>query len=203
MVAPDDAPAPIYTIGHSNHSVERLLELLAANEIAVVVDVRSSPYSKYADQFNLAALEAALTQAGPRYVYLGDALGGMPNVPGFYDAEGHVRYDLIAASDRFREGLARLLGIARERRVALLCSEEDPQECHRHLLLARVLGEQGVAVLHLRGDGSVVGDEELGAAVELERTGGQQSLFEEDGERPWRSTQSATRKGPPRNSSSA
>lgn len=202
MVAPADAPT-IYTIGHSNSTVERLLELLAAHEITTVVDVRSSPYSKYADQFNLAALEATVTQAGLRYVYLGDALGGMPNVPGFYDAEGHVRYDLLAASERFREGLERLLALARERRVALLCSEEDPSECHRHLLLGRVLGEQGVTVLHLRGDGSAISDADLAAAVERERTGGQQSLFEDDGERPWRSTQSATRRPPPRSSSSA
>ncbi len=202
MVAPDDA-LTIYTIGHSNSAVERLLALLAAHEITIVVDVRSSPYSKYADQFNLAVLEATVTQAGLRYVYLGDALGGMPSVPGFYDAEGHVRYDLLAASERFQEGLARLLELARERRVALLCSEEDPAECHRHLLLGRVLGEQGVTVLHLRGDGSAISDADLAAAVERERTGGQQSLFDDDGERPWRSTQSATRRPPPRSSSSA
>ncbi|MCE5236938.1 DUF488 domain-containing protein [bacterium] len=201
MVAPADA-LTVYTVGHSNHTVERLLELLAAHDIAVVADVRSSPYSKYAGQFNRAPLEAAVAQAGLAYAYLGEALGGMPNVPGFYDADGHVRYDLIAASDRFRDGLARLLEIARERRVALLCSEEDPGDCHRHLLLARVLCERGVTVLHLRGDGSVTSDADLTAAAEFERTGGQQSLFEDDGERPWRSTRSATPRSQPRSSSS-
>ncbi len=202
MVAPTDA-LTVYTVGHSNHTVEGLFELLAAHDIAVVADVRSSPYSRYAGQFSRAPLEAAVAQAGLAYVYMGEALGGMPNVPGYYDAEGYVRYDLIAASDRFRDGLARLLDIARERRVALLCSEEDPRDCHRHLLLARVLGKRGVTVLHLRGDGSVTSDADLTAAAEFERTGGQQSLFEDDGDRPWRSTRSATQRSQPRSSSSA
>ncbi len=202
MVAPD-AALTVYTVGHSNHTVERLLELLAAHDIAAVADVRSSPYSKYAGQFNRAPLEALVAQAGLTYVYLGEALGGMPNVPGFYDADGHVRYDLIAASDRFRDGLARLLDIARERRVALLCSEEDPRDCHRHLLLARVLGGRGVTVLHLRGDGSVISDADLTATVEIERAGSQQSLFADDGVRPWRSTRSATPRSQPRSPSSA
>lgn len=202
MVAPEDA-LTVYTVGHSNHTVERLLELLAAHDIAAVADVRSSPYSRYAGQFNHAPLEAAVAQAGLAYVYLGEALGGMPNVPGFYDADGHVRYDLIAASDRFRDGLARLLDIARERRVALLCSEEDPRDCHRHLLLARVLGGRGVTVLHLRGDGSVISDADLTATVEIERAGSQQSLFADDGVRPWRSTRSATPRSQPRSPSSA
>jgi len=199
MVAP---PLTVHTIGHSNHTVERLVELLAAHGVAIVVDVRSSPYSKYAAQFNHDALQAALPSAELEHVYLGDALGGMPNVPGFYDAEGHVRYDRIAASARFQEGLARLLEIARERPTAVLCSEEDPRDCHRHLLLARVLTEHGVAVVHLRGDGTSVTEEELAAAIERERTGGQQSLFEDDTERPWRSAQSATPRRPPRGSSS-
>lgn len=199
MVSP--AGPVIYTIGHSNHPVGRLLELLAAHGIAVVVDVRSSPYSKYADQFNHDALQAALPPAGLEYVYLGEALGGMPKVPGFYGGDGHVRYDLIAASARFQEGLAQLLGLARERPVVLLCSEEDPGACHRHLLLARVLGERGVAVVHLRADGSSVTDDALTAAVEAERTGGQPRLFADDTERPWRSTHSATRRNPPSGSS--
>lgn len=193
---------PIFTIGHSNHPAEKLGDLLTQHAIELLVDVRSSPYSKYASQFNKEPLQDFIATIRREYLYMGTELGGQPDIPGFYDAAGHVRYDLIAASARFQAGVADLLRLADRRTVGLLCSEENPAECHRHLLLGRVLGERGAVVLHIRGDGSLLSDDEVTQAAELERTGGQQSLFAEDEERPWRSTRSATRRNPPRSSSS-
>jgi len=192
---------PIYTVGHSNHPVEILGELLARHGIGVLVDVRSSPYSKYASQFNKEPLRDFVIAGGREYAYMGQELGGQPSAPGFYDDAGHVRYDLVAASESFRRGIGQLLDVAMASRVALLCSEEDPTDCHRHLLLARVLREADVAVLHIRADGSAISDDELTLAAEVERTGGQQALFEIDEEPPWRSTHSVTRRDPPRSSS--
>jgi uncharacterized protein (DUF488 family) len=192
---------PIYTLGHSNHSPETLGELLARHYIRVLVDVRSAPYSRYASQFNREALRDFVTAVGCEYVYMGQELGGMPDAPGFYDEGGHVRYDLIAASDRFRQGIQQLLAMSTAHRIVLLCSEEEPRDCHRHLLLARVLAEHDAPVMHIRADGTIVSDEELTRAVETERTGGQQPLFEIEEEPPWRSTRSATRRNPPPNSS--
>jgi hypothetical protein len=81
--------------------------------------------------------------------------------PDFYDAKGHVLYSAVAKSDRFASGLERLLTGAATYRVAILCSEENPEYCHRRLLVGRVLADRGITVHHIRGDGSVVSEEDL------------------------------------------
>jgi uncharacterized protein (DUF488 family) len=175
--------ARLLTIGHSNHSMEKLLELLALYSVQVVADVRSSPYSKYATQFDREALSEALRAAGFRYVYLGGELGGRPRGDHYYDAAGHVLYDRVVESPGFQAGVARLEEGLRQYVVATLCAEEDPAGCHRRLLVGRVLGERGVAVEHIRGDGRLQSEAELCAA---EPHDGQLSLFEEI-EAPWKS----------------
>src|SRR5437879_3976652 len=102
-------PATILTIGHSNHSIEKLVGLLQARGVEVVVDTRSQPYSKYTVQFNREALQSAIAGAGMKYLYLGRELGGRPEEAGFYDADGHVLYAKVAASLLFREGIERVL----------------------------------------------------------------------------------------------
>lgn len=191
----------IYTLGHSNVPLETLGDLLTQHEITALVDVRSQPYSKYATHFNRESLQPFIENLGLRYVFMGRELGGHPESPMYYDDEGYVRYDLIAASERFQEGLAKVVRASATLRVALLCSEEDPTHCHRRLLIARVLREQGVAVLHLRGDGRVQAEEDLVREEQLEKTAGQQSLFDVEEEPLWRSSQSAIPKKAPRNSS--
>src|SRR5262245_2726227 len=104
----DEVRRDLYTIGHSNHSSEHLVGLLVQHQIGVVADVRSLPRSGYSPQHDRAALEHELAAAGVRYVFLGDELGGRPPEPGFYDDEGHVRYDLVARSERFETGIDRL-----------------------------------------------------------------------------------------------
>jgi uncharacterized protein (DUF488 family) len=181
----------LWTVGHSHHAIERFLELLDAHQIAVLADVRSQPYSKFAPQFSAAPLKEAVTAHGLHYAFFGDTLGGRPDGDAFYDDEGHVRYDRVAESDLFREGVARLKrGIARGARVALMCSEEDPIVCHRHLLVGRVLASEGVTLRHIRGDGRVQTDADL---VAKKRGDAQESLFDDDAlgeiqkEAPWRS----------------
>jgi len=129
----------IWTIGHSNHPIERFIALLRDASIQVVADVRSQPYSAFAGHFSQAALRTSLEEAGFRYVFLGRELGGRPPEAEMYDEEGHVRYDMVAASDRFAAGLDRLLEGARTFRVAIMCSEEDPTECHRTLLIGEAM----------------------------------------------------------------
>ena len=180
-VVPDSAR--LLTIGHSNHSMEHFLELLAQHSVQVVADVRSRPYSKYTTQFDREALAEALRLAGFRYVYLGGELGGRPRGDHYYDAAGHVLYDKVVESPGFQAGVARLEEGLRQYVVATLCAEEDPAGCHRRLLVGRVLGGRGVAVEHIRGDGRLQTEAELSAA---EPHDGQLSLFEEI-EAPWKS----------------
>lgn len=151
----------IFTVGHSSRTVEEFLQLLATQGIQVVVDVRSSPYSKFAGQFNREPLRAALKKAGLYYIFMGDAIGGVPSDRSLYDEEGYVDYGRISQTEGFREAIDRLLKGIETYRTVLMCGEEDPQGCHRHLLDARVLREKGVQVLHIRGDGSVEDDEDL------------------------------------------
>ncbi len=131
----NNAKPRVLTIGHSNHTVEHFLGLLRAHGIQVVVDERSQPYSKYATQFDQDLLKPALQNAGFRYLYLGRELGGRPEGDEFYDAEGHVLYDRVAATSLFQEGLKRLERGIREYNVAMLCAEENPAGCHRRLLV--------------------------------------------------------------------
>lgn len=182
----------LFSIGHSNQDMDALLSLLKENGVEVVVDVRSSPHSGYASQFDREPLEAALKRAGLNYIFLGKELGGHPDDPACYDGDGHVVYEQVAASARFLEGIRRLERGIEKFRVAILCSEENPAQCHRRLLVSRVLASRGIVVDHIRGDGRVQTEAEL----TLEETGGQGDLFEglEDGATWRRSTQSVSRK---------
>ena len=191
----------IFTIGHSNHEPMTFLDLLKKYNIQILVDIRSSPYSRYATQYNKDTLEFLVSQANIEYQYFGAHLGGKPSGPQFYDSEDRVLYGKIAESESFLEGIERLLELVRFSTVAILCSEEDPSQCHRRLLVTRVLVERGIGVLHIRGDGSVIGEEELQAAEEAAKTKGQLSMFASAEDEAWKSTRSVSHKNPPRNSS--
>ena len=159
----------IFTIGHSNHSAEKFVDLLKEHGIEVVADVRSQPYSRHAPHFNARDIEAILWDNGIRRLFLGFALGGRPTAEEFYDADGRVDYARIERSRSFLDGIKQLESSIREHKITLLCSEEDPIGCHRRLLVGRVLGERGIVVRHIRGDGSV--------QAEGEASGDQPVLF--------------------------
>lgn len=172
-----EAGRSIYTIGHSNHPMDRLIDLLEAHDVEVLVDVRSQPYSRYAPQFDKRSLEAAIGVAGLKYLYLGKELGGRPDGKEFYDDTGRVRYSEVAKSPLFLEGAGRLEMGIQKYRVAMLCSEEDPAGCHRRLLVGHFLHGKGVKVLHIRGDGSVQAEDRLGDADTNAHANGQLPLF--------------------------
>ena len=201
--AQQDGSPTVYTVGHSNVSQEAFIALLQQHRIDVLVDVRSAPYSKYVPHFNGDALKQAVVRTGIKYLYLGGELGGRPREREFYDAKGHVRYDLIAESPEFRKGIERLLRGIREHRVALMCNEEDPHECHRRLLVGRVLTARGVAVLHIRGDGRIQPEAELAEAERKDAPADVQQEFAFAArEKPeWKSTRSVSQARPPKPSS--
>lgn len=144
----------IYTIGHSNHPIEILLDLLHQHDIACLVDVRSSPYSRFSPHFRKRDLEAHLRDTGITYVYLGDSLGGRPGESRNFTQSDLVDYAEIARQPWYEEGLQSLFEIATEQRTAFMCSEEDPRHCHRNLLIADSLISRSLAeVIHIRGDG--------------------------------------------------
>ncbi|MGQ9674480.1 MAG: DUF488 domain-containing protein [Chloroflexota bacterium] len=197
----NDENLTIWTIGHSNQSFEQFLDLLKRHQIDDVVDVRSSPYSRYATHFSKEAIEDSLARHRIRYIFLGDLIGGRPAETKFYDSEGCVLYGKLAESPKFQKGLDRLLEEIEMYRVAILCGEEDPTECHRRLLIGRMLSEKGVAIRHIRGDGRAQTEAEVAEEEELRSTKGQLSLFEMEAQKEWKSTRSVLPRRAPRSSS--
>lgn len=161
----------IYTIGHSNVAANRIIELIQRFEIKVLLDVRSSPYSQYCPQFNREDFARKLKNAEIKYKYAGDYLGGRPKDAACYKdgqiPEGHadylhlVDYLAVMTKDFFQKGIERLIGIAEKECLVVMCSEEDPSNCHRHHLIGRYLTSQGYTVLHIRGDGNIIKDQML------------------------------------------
>jgi uncharacterized protein (DUF488 family) len=152
----------ILTVGHSNHPVERLLALLRQHGVQILADVRSQPYSRFAHQFNRENLQPVVTDAGLQYLFLGEELGGRQLGKIADHQERLAAYDRIAALPAFQRGIERVLTGAQEYRIALLCAEEDPTECHRRVWVTRALRERGAEVEHLRGDGHVDPEDALG-----------------------------------------
>ncbi len=156
-------PTKLWTIGHSNHSAEHFLSLLQQHGIETVVDVRSQPYSRFSPHFRQSRLRELLSEIGLDYLFLGDELGGRPKEPELYDDAGNVAYGRVARTERFTAGLHRLMATAATQRVAAMCSEENPERCHRRLLVARALlkNESAPTVMHIRGDGRLASESEM------------------------------------------
>jgi len=173
--------------------------MLQRNGVQVLAAVRSHAYSNYSPQFDREALKEALTRIGVKYVDLGRELGGRPQGSEFYDADGHVLYDRVAASERFAEGIRRLEDGMKKYRVAMLCSEEGPSVCHRALLVGRVLRAQGAQVERIRGEGRIPADDEVFAGNDSKEKPGK--LFDADEAPAWKSIPSLLRKRWQNNSS--
>ena len=144
----------VYSIGHSNHPIVRFLELLRTADVSAVADVRSVPFSRRWPQFGRKRLEPALANAGIAYVYLGAELGGRPDDPALL-SNGKPDYERMAAIPRFQAGLDRVIDGARRYRVALMCAEREPRECHRFLLVSPHLVARGVMIRHILADGTI------------------------------------------------
>lgn len=170
----------IHTLGHSRHSIERFVELVRAHGVALIVDVRGQPFSRFNPQFNREHFKEALAAAGIDYLWRGDALSGRPKDPDFRGPDDQVVWDKLRHWPALSEGLEEVLARAGEVPLALVCAEEDPVRCHRRFLLTAPLVERGAEVVHIRGNGRVVTEEEL-RAREATAAGGQLSLFGDDG----------------------
>lgn len=137
------------TIGHSNHSLEKFLELLAAHDITKLIDVRSWPSSRHFPYFNRTELQEALAAGGINYLWFGKELGG--------------KGDGNTAAPAFRAHIRKLAKVTEREQAAVMCAEEDPLHCHRKHLLGEPLSDIGIELLHIRGDGSCVADDTLNA----------------------------------------
>ncbi|KAA9010042.1 DUF488 domain-containing protein [Histidinibacterium aquaticum] len=144
----------IFTVGHSTHSMDKFLQLLKAHQVTAIADVRSSPYSRHVPHFSRETLSEALAENGVAYVFLGRELGARSRDNSCY-VNDVVSYDRLSNTSEFQSGIHRLLDGRKSYRISLMCSEKDPTECHRTILVAKRLVEIAVPVVHILGDGSV------------------------------------------------
>ena len=149
-----DPQRRVLTIGHSTHTFEEFLGLLRQHNVTAVADVRSAPYSRFNPQFNRDALASALHAEGIQYVYLGRELGGRSGDPRCYK-NGRIRYERVRKTKPFRIGLLRVVDGAARHRIALMCVEKEPLDCHRTLMVSPALDEKGVEVAHIHASGNV------------------------------------------------
>ena len=141
-------PPALLTVGHSNHPIERFLALLTRHGVTALGDVRSFPRSRFNPQFNRERLDASLREHGIGYVFLGDALGGKRDEPAARD------YAAVSATPSFQAGLARVREGAARHRIALMCAEKDPLDCHRFVLVCRHL-RRDLEIAHILADGGL------------------------------------------------
>lgn len=146
---------PVYTIGHSNRSIEDFIGMLKMYSIKYLVDVRSKPYSAYNPQFIRKNLEASLQEHNLVYVYMGDAIGGRPANAGCY-TNGRVDYSKVKETPLYRQGIERLkTAYVKDISLAIMCAEANPCNCHRSKLISATLAEDGISVMHIDEKGNL------------------------------------------------
>jgi len=163
----------LFTVGYGGRTFEEFIAALKANRIEYLIDVRTAPYSKFKPEFSKDLLEYHIERAGIHYLFMGDALGGQPKDPACH-TDGKVDYDKVRAQPWFQKGIERLRKAFEQRhRVALMCSEGRPEQCHRSKLIGEALAAAGIPVCHIDEDGGLLTQ----AQVINRLTKGQMDLF--------------------------
>lgn len=152
-------PLVVYSVGHSTLPLTDFVGILAHNEITVLADVRSSPYSRFNPQFNRETLKDELKNRGILYVFLGKELGARSDDPTCY-SDGQVQFDRLAETELFESGIERIQKGASDYKIALMCAEREPLECHRTILVARELEKNGVEIRHILSSGQTESHED-------------------------------------------
>jgi uncharacterized protein (DUF488 family) len=167
---------PIYTIGYGNRSIEDFVKLIQGYDIKFLVDVRSQPYSRFNPDFSKDALEKRLRQHSIRYIFMGETLGGRPKDSSCY-VDGRVDYAMVREKSFYQKGISYLhTAWGKQLRIALMCSEAKPQECHRTKLIGNTLTEQNIDVAHIDEAGATKTQLQINQML----TDGQPTLFAQE-----------------------
>lgn len=144
----------IFSIGHSNHKAEFFISLLKTHKVDLVIDVRSRPYSRYNPQFNQKTLSESLRREEIEYEFLGDSLGGLRSEEEC-DEKGYPIPEIVYQTSAWKEGTNSLLSLAENHVCAVMCSEHNFKQCHRHTLIEPYLRKKSVNMIHINRDGSL------------------------------------------------
>ena len=152
----------IYTIGHSNYTMERLIDMLEYYNINCVVDIRGTPYSKYNIQFDKETIRYTLTNAGFVYIYMGKELAAKRIRNNYYNNEGYSNFEEVIKEEEFKRGVERLKnGCEKGYKIILLGAMQDPIRCHRSILVGRELVKNDFDVKHILDDYSIVTQDDI------------------------------------------
>jgi uncharacterized protein (DUF488 family) len=157
----EGALGELWTIGYGTRRPEEFLSILARHSIRFLIDVRSRPYSRYQPRFSREPLKELLVSCNITYGFMGDLLGGQPEDRELY-SDGRVDYRKIWQTRSFAVGVARLLdGVRNGHRIAIMCSEARPENCHRSKMIAPALVTGGALVSHISEDGRLISQQDV------------------------------------------
>ena len=152
----------LFTIGHSQYTPEYFIKLLEKHNVNYILDVRSTPYSKYAQQFNKENIYIFLKKHGMMYAYMGKYFGARPVESFLYHEEGYLDFEKVIRGERFHIGAENvILGLAQGNNIAFMCTEKDPMDCHRAIMVARAFDLKGIEVNHILSNGKLQTQREL------------------------------------------
>ena len=152
----------IYTIGHSNYTIERLIDMLRHYNINCVVDIRGTPYSKYNVQFDKETIRYTLSKAGFIYIYMAKELAAKRINKESYNEEGYSDFEKVIKEKEFLEGIERLKnGCNKGYNIVLLGAMQEPIRCHRSILVGKALRKCGFNVKHILDDYSTASQEDI------------------------------------------
>jgi uncharacterized protein (DUF488 family) len=146
----------IYTIGYGNRPIQSFIQLLKKYEIEILIDIRTSPFSRFNPDYRIQKLEVHLLNNEIRYLFLGKELGGKPADLSCY-INDHVDYEQIKTKQFFSDGIDEVCSLnAAGFRVALMCAEQSPLDCHRKWLVGDYLENSGYIVKHIDKNGEIL-----------------------------------------------
>ena len=173
----------LFTIGHSVYKFDFFLSLLEKHKINYLIDVRSSPFSRFAQDFNKGILANSLKETNIKYVLMGDYFGARPKDRELYSKEGYLDFEKVWATEQFKKGLNNIIkGLKQNNNICLMCTEKDPIDCHRAIMISRAFNLKGIEVNHILQSGEIQTQKELDERL-LDLyfpDRGQLSLFSED-----------------------
>lgn len=152
----------LFTIGHSIHELDEFVLLLSQYKIDYVLDVRSTPYSNYAENYNREILDKYLPQHKIHYSYMGTYFGARQENKTLYSQEGYLDFEKVRSTSLFLKGVDNVKkGLSQGHNIALMCTEKDPFDCHRAIMVARGFELEGSDIKHILFDGSLMDQKEL------------------------------------------
>lgn len=152
----------LYTIGHSTYPNSYFLKLLKRHNINCIIDVRSVPFSKYNPQYNMNELKAFLNKSKIYYIFMGEEFGARRTEKALFSPEGYVDFQRVIDSSSFKKGIERVrAGLNRGYNIAFMCTEKDPIDCHRNILVARAFKDLNYKIFNILSNGEIETQEQL------------------------------------------